>query len=91
MTFELPDGWTNEAGCISRTWQVKGFSGAQQLAGVVAYVANRVNHHPSIEMHDYNQVTVRSVTHDKDAVTDADIELAKRINATITAADGGES
>jgi 4a-hydroxytetrahydrobiopterin dehydratase len=87
IAARLPEGWEHRSPqVISRTWEAKGFNGVAQLAGVVAYVANRANHHPDITMHDYNRLTVTSTTHDAGAVTDADLDLAGRINAVLAAA-----
>ncbi|QVQ50707.1 4a-hydroxytetrahydrobiopterin dehydratase [Spiractinospora alimapuensis] len=62
-------GWSRDGDTLVRSWQVKGFSGAMQLANVVAYVANQRNHHPDIAVHDYNRVTVTSTTHDAGGIT----------------------
>jgi 4a-hydroxytetrahydrobiopterin dehydratase len=87
-TGQLPEGWALSEGKLARTWECKGFNGAQQLAGVVAYVANQLGHHPDITMHDYKYVTVTSVSHDAGAVTDRDRDLARRINTALDAAGG---
>jgi 4a-hydroxytetrahydrobiopterin dehydratase len=85
---QLPAGWELSGGKLARTWECKGFNGAQQLAGVVAYVANQTDHHPDITMHDYKYVTVTSVSHDAGEVTDRDRDLARRINNALGAATG---
>jgi 4a-hydroxytetrahydrobiopterin dehydratase len=85
---QLPAGWDLSDGKLARTWECKGFNGAQQLAGVVAYVANQADHHPDITMHDYKYVTVTSVSHDAGEVTDRDRDLARRINNALGAAAG---
>lgn len=79
-------GWQHNDGSIARTWELKGFNGAVQLANVVALVANSAKHHPDISVHDYNKVTVTATTHDAGGVTSNDIGLARRINATLEAA-----
>lgn len=73
-------GWTGDARSVTRTWTVKGFNGAVQLANVVAWAANRANHHPDITIHDYNRVTVTSTTHAEGGTTDNDVALARRLN-----------
>ncbi|MDS1268800.1 4a-hydroxytetrahydrobiopterin dehydratase [Lipingzhangella sp. LS1_29] len=77
------EGWQRSGDRLVRTWQVKGFNGAVQLANVVAYVANRRNHHPDITVHDYNQVTVSVTTHDAGGLTRHDVALARAINDTL--------
>ncbi|SFT08389.1 4a-hydroxytetrahydrobiopterin dehydratase [Saccharopolyspora flava] len=78
-------GWAGGGRSISRTWTLKGFNGAMQLANVVAFVANRANHHPDISIHDYKQVTVTSTTHDGNGTTEHDIALARRLNEVLDA------
>ena len=73
------DGWEYRDGKLHRSWERKGFNGAIQLANVIAYVANEMNHHPDITVHDYNQVTITSVSHDAGGITNNDFELARRI------------
>lgn len=82
---ELADlrGWVREDSSIARTWERKGFNGAIQLANVVAYVANELNHHPDIRVHDYKKVTVTTRTHATGGVTEFDVALAKRINTVV--------
>ncbi|GAB3678423.1 4a-hydroxytetrahydrobiopterin dehydratase [Saccharopolyspora tripterygii] len=81
---DLP-GWAGDARSITRTWTLKGFNGAMQLANVVAWAANRANHHPDIRIHDYKQVTVTSTTHADGGTTDDDIALARRLNEVLDA------
>lgn len=73
-------GWSHDAASLTRTWERKGFNGAMQLANVVAFVANELNHHPDITIHGYNKVTVTTTTHDAGGVTDGDVRLARRVN-----------
>ncbi|MBB4933783.1 4a-hydroxytetrahydrobiopterin dehydratase [Lipingzhangella halophila] len=86
---ELSDlaGWAREGDTLTRTWQLKGFSGALQVANVVGYVANRLNHHPDIAIHDYNRVTVTTTTHDSGGLTANDVRLASAVNAALTVAE----
>ncbi|MGI8311507.1 4a-hydroxytetrahydrobiopterin dehydratase [Saccharopolyspora hattusasensis] len=76
-------GWTLNGTSLSRTWTLKGFNGAVQLANVVAWIANQAKHHPDVSIHDYNQVTVTTTTHDAGGVTDKDVDLARRISTTL--------
>lgn len=85
----LPAGWglaDETATAITRTWTLKGFNGAMRLVNLIAYVAEEIKHHPSITVHDYNQVTVVSTTHDTGGVTsDGDLRLAQRVNDALAA------
>lgn len=77
------DDWEYRDGKLRRSWERKGFNGAIQLANVIAYVANEMNHHPDITVHDYNQVTITSVSHDAGGITKNDLELAHRIERAV--------
>lgn len=79
------DGREHAGDTIRKTWARKGFDGAVQLANVAAYAANQAGHHPDIEVHDYNQVTVTATTHDAGGVTGLDLDPARRIGRAIAA------
>lgn len=79
------DGWEHADDRLRKSWERKGFNGAVQLANVVAYVANQMNHHPDITVHDYNHVTITTITHDADGITGNDVELARRIEGAVNA------
>ncbi|MHA6799224.1 4a-hydroxytetrahydrobiopterin dehydratase [Bounagaea algeriensis] len=75
--------WQYTGTSLTRTWQRKGFNGAVQVANVVAFAANELNHHPDITVHDYNRVTVTTTTHDAGGVTEGDLALVRRINGMV--------
>lgn len=77
----LPE-WRHDANAstLSRTWTFKGFFAAMQAANAVAYLANSIGHHPDIAVHDYNQLTITSTTHSAGGVTQADVDLVRRID-----------
>lgn len=82
---DLPE-WRRDGDTLTRTWRLGGFNAAMQLANVVAYVANRRNHHPDILVHGYNQVTVTTTTHDAGGITDNDLALAVAVGEVTDAA-----
>lgn len=76
-------GWSRDGDMLVRSWQLKGFNGAMQLANVVAYVANQLNHHPNISVYDYNRVMVTCTTHDAGGITANDLRLATAVNTAL--------
>jgi 4a-hydroxytetrahydrobiopterin dehydratase len=68
---------------LRRSWELKGFNGAMQLANVVAYVANRLDHHPDITVHDYKRVTITTTTHSAGGITANDFALARAIESAL--------
>jgi len=71
--------WRREGNAISRTFTFKGFKGAMAFANRVAEAANAANHHPDIHIERYRSVRIVLTTHATGGITDADVELARRI------------
>jgi 4a-hydroxytetrahydrobiopterin dehydratase len=72
--------WTREGDAIRRTLKRKGFRAAIALVNAVADAAEAANHHPDIEIHDYNRVTFTLTTHAVGGLTFRDFELAAEID-----------
>lgn len=79
--FYLPKNmWREENNALVREYYFKSFSEAFAFMTRVAFVAERINHHPTI-INSYNKVELRLNTHEKGyVVTDKDWMLAKRID-----------
>lgn len=65
---------------IRRTFQFASFAEAFGWMSEMALVAERMFHHPEWS-NVYNRVTVELTTHDVDGLSDADVELARRMDA----------
>lgn len=72
--------WRREGTSIARTFTFKGFKGAMAFANRVAEAANSANHHPDIHVERYRLVRIVLTTHSTGGITDADLELARRID-----------
>ena len=72
--------WRRESDEITRTFTFKGFKGAMAFANRVAEAANAANHHPDIHVERYRTVRIVLTTHATGGITDADVELARRID-----------
>ena len=79
---EVP-GWTRSGDALTASWTFKGFNGAVQAANVVAFLANKINHHPDITVHDYNQLTITVTSHDVGGITARDFTLASQVNSLL--------
>jgi 4a-hydroxytetrahydrobiopterin dehydratase len=77
-------GWTRVGDALTKTYTFKGFGGAMAFVNRVAEAANAANHHPDIHLEAYRTVRIVLTTHIAHGLTDADVELAKRL-------DGAES
>ena len=80
MPIETPPGWTNDGHALEKTFDRGNFDGSIAFVHAVAAVANRLNHHPSIALM-WNEVMIRTWSHDVDAITERDAALAREIDA----------
>lgn len=72
--------WTNENNQLVRTFVFADFIQAFAFMTRVAFVAEKMNHHPEWT-NVYNRVTIRLSTHDAgNVVTDKDRQLAAAID-----------
>jgi len=74
-------GWTRDADALTKTFTFKGFKGAMAFVNRVAEAANATNHHPDIHLERYKTVRIVLTTHIAHGITDADVELARTIDA----------
>jgi 4a-hydroxytetrahydrobiopterin dehydratase len=78
--------WRLDGNAITRTFTFKGFKGAMAFANRVAEAANAANHHPDIHVERYRLVRIVLTTHLTNGISDADVELARRIDELETPA-----
>ncbi|AEQ53230.1 4a-hydroxytetrahydrobiopterin dehydratase [Pelagibacterium halotolerans] len=75
------EGWqVSESGAMEKSFKFKDFSRAFAFMTRVALLAERAGHHPDWS-NSYNRVDIALKTHDKDALTQKDIDLATAIDA----------
>ncbi len=77
MTGGYPEGWNEVRGALQRGYRFKDFAEAMGFVNRLAAAAEEANHHPDIEI-SWNAVTVRWWTHVKQAITENDVEMARR-------------
>ena len=71
--------WELEKKSITRTIEFEEFMEAIDFVNDLAEIADEAQHHPDIRIR-YTKVTLTLTTHDAGGVTEADIELAQRID-----------
>jgi len=71
--------WRREGDAIVREFDRGDFVGAVEFVGALVAPAEDLGHHPDIEI-SWSKVTVRVTTHSEGGLTDADFELARRID-----------
>lgn len=81
------NGWVRDGGTLTKTYKLSGFNAAVALVNEIAKAANAANHHPDMHIEAYRRVRVVLTTHARGGISDADLELARRIEQL--AATGG--
>ncbi len=72
--------WQEENNALTKSFQFKDFSEAFSFMTRVAFLAEKMNHHPNWS-NVYNQVNIRLSTHDAgNTITDKDRQLAAAID-----------
>lgn len=74
------DQWVEEEGMLAQTFECEDFRDAIDLINQIAIVAEEADHHPDLLLFDYKFVSVMLKTHEKDAITDKDYDMAARID-----------
>lgn len=72
--------WTREDDHLLKTVTLSDFMAAITFVNRVADLAEALDHHPDISI-SWNKVTLRVTTHDSGGLTEADIGLAKAVDA----------
>jgi 4a-hydroxytetrahydrobiopterin dehydratase len=78
--MDVPAGWTHDGAALTKTFDRGNFDGSIAFVNAVAGEANRLNHHPDVSI-SWSRVTVRTWSHDVNAITERDAELARAIDA----------
>ncbi|HVY69210.1 MAG TPA: 4a-hydroxytetrahydrobiopterin dehydratase [Verrucomicrobiae bacterium] len=75
--------WSKKGKTIVRNFEFKDFAGSMRFVNAVAKVAEKMEHHPDIEIH-WNQVVLSLTTHDQGGLTTSDFALAQKIDPLAT-------
>lgn len=78
----MQKNWEQLLGKLVKTFQFKDFEEALKFINSVGQIAESMNHHPKI-INLYNAVTLELWTHDENAITDLDFQLADEIDRLI--------
>jgi 4a-hydroxytetrahydrobiopterin dehydratase len=72
--------WQREGDEIVRELKFEDFATAMAFVNRVAQEAEEANHHPDILVHGWNRVRLSLTNHSAGGLTDADFEMASRID-----------
>ncbi len=88
LARSLPQ-WRYQEGHLTRTYRTGNWQTTLLVANAIGFLAEAAWHHPELILN-YPSVQVRLRSHDVDGITARDLELAARIEATITWYPGPE-
>ncbi|HZD66479.1 MAG TPA: 4a-hydroxytetrahydrobiopterin dehydratase [Acidimicrobiales bacterium] len=71
--------WDRQGDELVKVHKEAGFAGALQYVNRVGELAEAANHHPDIDIR-WNTVTLRLSTHSAGGITQADLDMAARID-----------
>lgn len=74
--------WTMDKDWLVRTYKTDGWRSTMLAVNAIAFLAEAGNHHPDLEVH-WDSIVVRLQTHSAGGVTEKDLQLAERIEATV--------
>jgi 4a-hydroxytetrahydrobiopterin dehydratase len=72
--------WRREDDEIVREWKLEDFAEAMAFVNRVAETAEQANHHPDILVYGWNKVRLSLTNHSAGGLTDADFQMAARID-----------
>ena len=75
----VPPGWAERDGALHISYETGDFVTGLRLVNKIGEAAEAAGHHPDITL-TYPEVAIRLLSHDVDAVTDRDTQLATRIS-----------
>ncbi len=73
------DGWQFVNNQIEKEYKLKDFKSALNFVNKLGDEAEKMDHHPDINIHSYNKVKITLSTHSEGGVTDKDFKLAEKI------------
>ncbi|CAA9500007.1 MAG: Pterin-4-alpha-carbinolamine dehydratase [uncultured Solirubrobacterales bacterium] len=78
--LEEVEGWERSGNSIRKRFKLDDFVGAVRFVDSLVEPAEEMGHHPDLEV-SWNTVTVKLSTHSEGGLTEADFDLAGRIDA----------
>jgi 4a-hydroxytetrahydrobiopterin dehydratase len=79
--------WSKRARTILRTFKFEGFLNAIDFVNRIARKAQKVNHHPDIDIR-FDKVTLKLTTHDEGGITEKDFSLAGQYDEAFAKCSG---
>jgi 4a-hydroxytetrahydrobiopterin dehydratase len=74
-------GWKRDHAALTKEFTLSSFAGAARFIAKIVPIANRMDHHPDLQLYRYKRVKIILTTHDAGGITRKDFELAAKIDA----------
>ena len=74
-------GWARKGEALNKQYSFARFADGIRFVDAVAVIADRMNHHPDIDIR-YTNVTFSLSSHDAGGITKRDLDLAEAIEKT---------
>jgi 4a-hydroxytetrahydrobiopterin dehydratase len=85
-TLGVHTGWTRRGNAITKTFEFPAFPAAIAFVNRVADVAERMDHHPDVDIR-YTKVSCSLSTHSAGGITMRDFKLANAIDQLVSGED----
>jgi 4a-hydroxytetrahydrobiopterin dehydratase len=72
--------WSRDGNKIIRELSLADFPSAIGMINSIAFVAEKMDHHPDILLYGWNKLRLTLYTHDSGGLTELDFRLAKKID-----------
>ncbi|WP_144790550.1 4a-hydroxytetrahydrobiopterin dehydratase [Kocuria palustris] len=73
------EGWTVEDGVLRATFGTGDFTSGLKFVSTLAEIAEEVGHHPDVLL-TYPSVQLSLISHDVEAITQKDVNMARRLS-----------
>ena len=74
-------GWRRKRNAITKEFVLPSFTGATRFIAKLATPANKMDHHPDVQLYRYKRVKILLTTHSAGGLTQNDFDLAAKIDA----------
>ncbi len=75
----IPKRWIKKDNTLVIDFELSDFKHALATLNSIGEIAEKLNHHPDLLLHEYNKLTITTTTHSANVLTEKDYELAQSI------------
>ncbi len=75
--------WKQKEGKLVRTITFSNFKEVISVVNKISKIAEKVNHHPDLEIFSYRKLRIKIHTHELNKLTEKDFDLAMKIDSLL--------